>query len=491
MASPSGRDPAPVDVVLIAPPGGTAFNPAHHARIIRESGAYPPLGLASLAGTLEAEDISVTILDLAAGPVGPEGLAASLKRLQPKVVGVGGMTLALGSIGKLLSTARRALPDATLVLGGPCMEDYPREVLMRFPDLDLAVAGEGEVTFREVVRRRLAGANLVGIEGTVFRMEAEACLAPPRAPVTDLDRLPRPAYHLIEFARYSPVISRGRGFATMYTTRGCPYNCRYCHRQSWLTRVRHHSAERVVGDMQHLVRDLGVREVKFYDETFTLGRRRVLDICRLIRKRGLSVPWEIRTRPELLDRELVQALARSGCYRLCLGVEGGSQERLDRMGRNTRLADIRNAFRWAREAGISTLAFFMIGYPGDARRDYEDVLSLAKQTGPTWIVVAVTSAYANTEIYRDLLASGRLPGDPWRDFTLGRIERIDKDDLTFDGLDYARRELDGMLSRLYWRFYLRPTQVYRLLREVRSPGQIGQLGRMALAFGEALVRPRQ
>jgi anaerobic magnesium-protoporphyrin IX monomethyl ester cyclase len=489
---PRGRGASsdPVDVVLLSPPQEIVFNPAHHPRVIERSGAYPPLGLAHLAGTLEAEKISAAIWDLGAMPIAPDELAARLRLARPKVVGVGAMTLALGSVSKLVALVRQTLPGTTLVLGGPCMEDYPREVLTRLAEVDVAVVGEGELTFRDVVSRSLAGQDLQGIEGTVYRRDGEAVVAAARAPLKELDQLPRPAYHLINFERYAPVISRGAGFATMYTMRGCPYNCRYCHRQSWLTTVRHHSAERVVSDVEHLVGDLGVKEIKFYDETFTLGRRRVLEICRQMSQRSRGVPWEIRTRPELLDEELTRELARSGCYRICLGIEGGSQERLDRMGRTTRIADIRNAFRWAHDNRLSTLAFFMIGYPGDARRDYEDVLRLAKQVNPTWIVVAVTSAYANTEVYRQLLESGRLERDVWRDYTLGQLDQIDKADLTFDGLDYSREGLDAMLSRLYWRFYLRPGQIARVLREIRSRRQLVNFGRMALAFAESALKPR-
>ncbi len=481
---------SPVDVVLLTPPREIVFNPAHDARVISRSGAYPPLGLAYLAGALEADGERVSILDLAESPVPHAALASELRRLAPRVVGIGSMTFALATVGTLLDVVREALPEALLVLGGPCMEDYPADVLRRFPALDLAVVGEGETTLREVVARRRAGRSLQGIEGTVYRRDGEVVLASPRAPLRHLDDLPRPAYRLLDYSRYSPVISRGRGFATMYTMRGCPFDCRYCHRQAWLRHARYHGASRVVDEMEHLVRELGVREIKFYDETFTLDKNRTLEICRAIRARGLRVPWEIRTRAELLSRDLVRALAEAGCYRICIGVEGGSDERLERMGRTTRVAHVRDAFRWARECSLSTLGFFMIGYPGDSRRDYEDVLRLAEQIEANWIVVAVTTAYANTEVYRALLDSGRLSRDVWRDFSLGTLEKIDGRDLTFDGVDYSRDELASMLSRLYWRYYLRPGQIARVLGEIRSPRQVLNLGRMALAFAATLVRTR-
>ncbi len=482
--------PGPVDVVLLTPPREIVSSLAHDARAVSRLGAYPPLGLAYLAGALEADGERVNILDLAESPVPRAALVAQLRRLAPSVLGVGAMTVALRTVGALLEVAREALPDALLVLGGPCMEDYPADVLRRFPVLDLAVVGEGEATLREVVARRRVGGSLQGVEGTVYRRGGEVVLAPPRAPLRDLDTLPRPAYRLLDYSRYSPVISRGRGFATMYTMRGCPYDCRYCHRQAWLRHARYHSVSRVVDEMEYLARDLGVREIKLYDETFTLDQRRTFAICRAIRERGLRVPWEIRTRAELLSRELVRALAEAGCYRICIGVEGGSDERLERMGRTTRLAQVRDAFRWARECSLSTLGFFMIGYPGDSRRDYEDVLRLAREIEASWIAVAVTTAYANTEVYRGLLDSGRLQRDVWRDFTLGTLEEIDPRDLTFAGADYSRDELPSMLNRLYWRYYLRPGQLVRLLGEIRSPRQLVNMGRMALAFAASRVRAR-
>ncbi len=154
------------------------------------------------------------------------------------------------------------------------------------------------------------------------------------------------------------------------------------------------------------------------------------------------------------------------------------------MGRTTRMAEIHDAFRWAHESGLSTSAFFMIGYPGDTRRDREDVLRLACEIDPSWIVVAVTSRLRE---HRDLpaaVASGRLDARRLARLHARRLtDRIDTRDITFDGQDYRRDELEGMVSRLYWRFYLPLGQLGRVLREVRSARQIANFGRMAPAFG--------
>ena len=480
----------PVDVLLLTPPTTSAVNPAHHPRAIRSAGAYPPLGLACLAGELKAAGIAVRILDLKVQPRPFPTLTKTLQSLRPRVVGIGAMTLDLPAVSELSARVRQALPDSLIVVGGPCLEDYPEEVLTRLGQTDLCVRGEGELTFREVVERYLAGSTVEGLAGTVFRdHERRVRRAPERPLVERLDSLARPAYHLIDFARYAPAVARGSRYATMYTTRGCPFRCTYCHRQSWLTSVRNHSPERVAEDVRHLISDLGVEEIKFYDETFTLDRRWVLDLCARLGELQASVPWEIRTRPELLDQKLVGALKAAGCYRVCIGVEGGSEERLRRMGRPVPLDAVRTAFRLAHEAGLSTLAFFMLGFPGDSRQDYRDVRRLLAELGPTWVVLAITTAYANTAIYQELLASGRLTRDVWRDFTLGRCSTVEVADVTFDGLDYPRRELEAMVKRAYVGYYLGWRPALRILREVRSVRQLGSFARLALGLGQTMFEP--
>ncbi len=476
----SSSDTGNVDVLLLSPPQDLTSNLAHSGRVIQSAGNYPPLGLAYLAGTLTDNGYSVTIRDLTAQPLEPEVLKKYLESLSPQVVGVGAMTLDLDVLDSLFHLLRQVLEDTCLVLGGPCMEDHPKEVLQRFPQLDLAIRGEGEFTLLEVVQSVDSGRQLFNIPGTFFRQNDEVIAGPARLVVSDLDNIPIPAFELIDFSLYSPALAKESRFATLYSSRGCPFKCSYCHRQSWLTTVRNHSAERVVLELEYLYH-MGVSEIKFYDETFTLNRKRVIEICRLICEKGLQIRWEIRTRPELFDSELAGELRKAGCYRVCLGVEGGSQERMARMGRSHSMEQVESAFAAAHEQKMSTLAFFMIGYPGDSLQDYKDVMRFARNLKPTWIVFAVTTAYANTTIYKQLQQSGELKRDVWHEFSRGTASYPHFSEVTFDGLDYPKSRLNAMQQNAYWRFYLHPLQLVKTLSDLHF-SQIGKLMRMGLAF---------
>ena len=468
-----------VDVVLLTTPVKLLADVGHSAKMMMSVGAFPPLGLAYVAGTLEARGFTCEIIDLACDHLTVEQLTLRLQALNPKVVGVSCVTLLLQSASHLLPVCRAALPNATLVLGGLCMECYPVDVLERFVEVDVGVIGEGELTMADVVARVMEGKSPHDVPGTAFRDGSGVHRAPDRPMLAELDELGTPAYHLLDFSHYAPVLARRGHYATVYASRGCPFDCRHCQRQQWHSYVRFHSPERVVREMAYLVQEKGTREIRFYDETFTINRRWVMEICRLIKEHGVEVAWEMRTRPELLDEELLVTLKEAGCDRICMGVEAGSQERLDRMGRKMSMEDIRTAFRLTHKQGISTLAYFMIGYPGDRRRDCEDSVRFALTLKPTWIVPAVTVAYPGTAIYQQLLDSGQLETDVWRAFSRGEIQDINPDDLTFDGLDYGREELSRMSARFYWRCFMRPAAIWRILRQIGSSEQFFKLVRLA------------
>jgi radical SAM superfamily enzyme YgiQ (UPF0313 family) len=207
------------------------------------------------------------------------------------------------------------------------------------------------------------------------------------------------------------------------------------------------SAGSVVDEMELYVRRYRAREIIVFDETFTVDRQRVLDICREIAARGLRFRWNIRTRVDTVDEGMLAALRQAGCRGLHMGVESGSQEILDAMGKGITLAQVRGAFRAARRLGFETRGYFMIAYPGETLETIRRTLALSRELDLDWASFTITIPNPGTAL------CGDLAGDYWRDYVLGRT---DAPAPFFTTADYTAAALCRIRERAYRDFYLRP-----------------------------------
>jgi len=437
---------------------------SHASRETNVTGAYPPLGLAYLGAVLRGAGHQVRILDgdvlgLAPGPL------LDLVEGDTQVVGFTSTTLAWPHTQAAARLARTRFPRATLVVGGPHVTAFP-ELTLRYSTFDLGVLGEGEETVLELARRLQAGASLADLPGCVTREEETIRTNLPGPFPEDLDRVPFPALDLLDLARYHSVVVR-EPFATMIASRGCPFRCAFCSQCYTGDRFRWPSAEYVLDEMTRNQREFGAREIVLFDETFGVNRKVALEVCEGIRRRGLSFRWNARTRLDVLDEELMAAMRSSGCYLLHLGIESGSQRILDKMNKGTNLDQIRRVVAGARRAGFRTHGYFMLGYPGETRREISATVRLSRSLGLDWASFTVTIPNPRTELHDQAVAEGLLDKDFWHKYiagrTDGRIPFLASAECPEDYLVKTKR-------LAYFRFYTRPWTAARLAAGVVATG---------------------
>ncbi len=442
---------------------------SHISEIDERIGISPPIGLASIAAVLEQRGFGVSILDAYALDLNNNQIKKEITRENPQVIGIPAMTHTLESSLETALIAKNSSPDSLIILGGPHMSVYPKETLQVNSYIDLGVYGEGELTFLEICKKLSKGEDFGDVKGTVVRSDGGVVLNSPRPLIENLDILPLPARHLLPNDKYSYIIGRGNNlFTTMITSRGCPFNCAYCYHGHWGKKFRAFSAKYVANEIESCL-SLGIREIRMYDDTFTLDRKRVFDLCDEIVKRKLDVRWTIRTRPDLVDRGMIVRLAKARCERIQFGVESGDQKILDDMGRKMTLKQIKDAFRYTKDAGIETYAYFMVGYLGGSKKTIKKTVNFAKELDPNWTVFQIATILPKTKLYEEALSEGLIRGDPWGDYVLKKTNRIM--DVRLPGKDYTTKELDQLEARAYLKFYLRPKIIYRKIREINSLGQ--------------------
>ncbi|MBI5209847.1 MAG: radical SAM protein [Elusimicrobia bacterium] len=450
--------------LFIYPPSRHMIRSNVPAFVDDSTGCYPPMGLLYVASAARAgTDWDVEVLDCAAERLDEPGIEREIARRRPDFVGIQVLTFSLLDAYRVAAAAKRVRPGAHVCLGGPHVNIYPEESI-GFPPVDSLVLGEGESAVVDLLRSLAGKGDLKAVPGLVLRENGAVVRTAERGLIADLDDVPSPDRGLLDNGLYHSLLGRADRITTMISSRGCPYPCLFCERPHLGKRFRARSPGSVVREMEDCV-SRGIGEIKFYDDTFTIDRSRVMEICSLIARRRLKVLWDVRARVDTLDREMLERLRESGCYRLHLGIESGHPDILKALRKDIDLAKAKETFSAAKRLGFETLAYFMIGCPGEQRRHIAATVDYLLGLDADYIHLGAATPFPGTDLYRLGLAKGLFPGDYWRryaqDPSPGFTPEVWNEHFT-------REELAAMIKDIYRRFYLRPGYIFRRLASVRS-----------------------
>jgi radical SAM superfamily enzyme YgiQ (UPF0313 family) len=440
-----------------------SLDPTFNLRETNVTGIYPPLGIAYIASNLKKAGIKVDILDLEVLELTRDELKTILLEMNPALVGISSTSLIWPQVVKIAEFIKRVLPKSFIIAGGPQIDAYPAESISS-EFIDAGCIGEGEYMIAELMLSLKTNKKFSELSGIVFKKNSKINFGVTSKPIEDLDGLPFPAYELLPLSRYWATGVK-RPFFTMITTRGCPYRCSFCSQEHMGYRLRQRSAKNVVSEIEKYVKGFKAKEIIMFDETFTADRKRVLEICDLIIQRNLIFRWNIRTRVDSIDEEILRSLRRAGCYSLHMGVESGVQKILDDMDKQITLPQIRQAFRLASRLGFETRGYFMVGYPGENLSTIRETVKFSKKLSPEWASFTVAVAHPKTKIYTKALYEGRFKSDYWKDRTLCKISHSPP---YFTTSEYDLKKLFWIKNRAYLSFYLRPRVLVRKLLKLAS-----------------------
>ena len=426
-------------------------------------GHYPPLGLLYVAGYLERNSShQVEILDLNIENLDYCGLEEEIKRRAPDAVGIYTTCFTLYNACEVANCAKKVNPDITVMLGGPHVDIYPKETV-GLPAVDYLIMGEGEITVKELLDVLDKHQDPGNIAGITYKSNGDTKITAHRSLHHSLNALPFPARHLLPYKRYYSLVGKSEVSTTIMASRGCPSGCNFCYVQYGRT-LRTRSPENVCDEIERCV-NMGIREFFFFDENFTINKKKVFALCDEIKKRGLKVYFDIRSRVNTVDEEVLRHLREAGCERIQFGVESGSPEILKAMNKRITLEQVRKAFRAAKSVGMITYADFMVGYPGESLDQIHKTIDLAVELDPDFIQVGVTSLFPKTKIYFDALEKGTLKTDVWSEMSSHPVEDFLP---PLASETFSREELETFQRQAYRRFYLRPNYMLKRLLKVNS-----------------------
>ncbi len=463
-------------VLLVNPPSDNELMGNNPPIIEEERGYNPPLGLLYLAAHLERfSHHQVAVIDTQVEELSYPRLKETMAAHEPDVVGITAMTFTLIDVIKTARLVKEIDRDIPVVLGGPHVHLYPEETIA-IPEVDYLVLGEGEIPFHQLIDNLGQVEVLKTIQGLVFRENGQVINTGICGFRENLDEIPFPARHLTPYHKYSSLMAKRSPITTMFTSRGCPYRCTFCDRPHLGKLFRARSAANVVDEMEECI-GMGIHEFLIYDDTFTVQRQRVVDICHEIMRRGLDVGWDVRARVDNVDEELAWKMRTAGCERIHYGVEAGTDRVLKILRKGITVEQARQAFRITKAAGIDTLAYFIIGSPTETRDDIAQTMQLAKELDPDYVHITIMTPFPGTALYFQGLEEGIIESDYWREFAADPSPDFQP---PYWEEHFTREELLELIDRAYKDFYLRPRYVLKRLSQVRSFGELMRHARAGL-----------
>ena len=412
----------------------------------------PPTDLMYLAAVAEQEGFEAKIVDYSQGG----DLEKDLKEFKPDYLVANVATPTFKNDISIMTIAKEICPDIVTIAKGAAFLTVAFEVMYFQKDLDIIICGEPEETLKEIVR----GNPFESIKGIYYRDDVRVKFTGARPFIEDLDNLPFPARHLVDNNLYRRP-DNNKVQAVIKVSRGCPFHCFFCLATPVSgAKVRKRSPENIVAEIRECVEKYGITNFVFWSDIFNIDKDWTMNLCQKIIDSGLNITWSANTRADTADEEMAQKMYESGCRLVSIGVESGSQEMLDKIGKKITLDDVRLTVKIFKKAGIKIYNYFVIGLPWEDEDTVEDTIDFAIELDSDFI-----SFYTATP----------LPGTRFYDYA--KENKLIDSDTSFSSAYFypsvnthylSKDKVFELHKKAVKRFYLRPSFIFKTLIGIKS-----------------------
>jgi len=298
--------------------------------------------------------------------------------------------------------SNKELKNTKIVLGGPDVT-YNVENYLKL-DIDFVVCGEGEETFYELTGLLKDNKPVSDCKGISYMENGKVRTNPEREKIKDIDQLPWPAREKIELEKYIKLFKKQHTHSSLSvsTQRGCPYTCKWCSTAVYGQSYRRRSPVLVVEELKFLQKQYNVERIWFVDDVFTVSHKWMREFHQEIKKQNIKIGFECISRADRLNDEILTLLKESGCFRIWIGAESGSQKVIDAMDRRVEVTHVRKMIVSAREHGIQAGTFIMLGYPGETENDILETVHHLKTAAPDTFTTTVAYPIKGTSLYNEV-----------------------------------------------------------------------------------------
>jgi len=444
-----------MNVMFLNPPFKGSYNrEVRFQAVSPQKALHPPLMLAYSAAVCEKEKHNVDLIDSPALDLGMEETIKRTVDFRPDLIVMLTSTASVKSDGELARKLGKKTGAKTVAVGvhaSTMVEDTLKK------GFDIIARGEYEFTVKELAQ----GKKLPKILGISYRQNGKLKNNKPRPLIHDLDALPFPARHFLPNEEYYSAIYRNP-FTFILAGRGCPFHCIFCSLPQVMSGrgYRMRSPENVVKELEQIRKELPqLKSVLFNDDTLNVNKKHLKELCNLMIKRKISLPWACYSRVDTIDEESARIMKKAGCFLVKIGFESGNDQILTNMKKGTTTAQARKATKIFKDAGIQIHGTFVFGMPGETKETMQQTINFAKELDIDFVQFSVAQPYPGTEFYNYLAKNRLLKFTDWEEYLddEGCITPI------FEYPNLKKEEMEEMLKKAYKSYYLRPSYMMKAL----------------------------
>jgi len=401
-----------------------------------------PFFLAYAASLLKKHGFDVVLIDAIAEEIPYGRFLRLIRSAKPDLLVCETSTVTLNHDLKLLAKVSKSVPIA---LCGPDVNMRKPLFLKDYDFVKYVLAGEYEFTLLDLAMHLKELKDLNDVPGLIYRDSKDVKVNPMRS-LIDLDKLPWPLREELPMNRYNdtpgdmPIPS-----VQMYASRGCPYKCKFCLWPQVMyhgNRYRTRDVVDVVNEMEYLVNKMRFKSIYFDDDTFNVGKERMLELCDEIKKRKLNIPWAIMARADLMSEEILKEMRDAGLFAVKYGVESATQEHLDSIDKNMNIKNTEEIIRLTKKLGIRTHLTFTFGLPGETRESIQKTIDLALRLDPVTIQFSLATPFPGTVFYKEMKEKGAILSEDWSEYDGNYKSVVASDNIT-------RKELECAIKSAY------------------------------------------
>ncbi len=362
------------------------------------------LGLATISALLKKHKHDVQLLDSTFSPITKNQIKQKLYSFRPDLVGITAATNDFHYAIHICKQIKHINPKISIICGGYHATIAPDDIIKQ-DCFDMCCIGEGEYPFLELANSISRGKVNKNIKNIWFKVGNRIKKNKLRPLVKDLDKLPFPDRVLFDFSTY---LDYNKGIATFMASKGCPFACAHCINNFLIKKykglgkyLRFRTADSIIKEIKQVLQKFGgiIKEIEFYDDTFTLNKRLVKEFSKKY-KNEIGIPFNINIRAGSVTKKDLIHLKQAGCVRVSIGLESGDgfirNKILKRYQTENQIID---TFKWARESGLQTYSFNMVGIPYETKETIKRTIELNKKCKPDFVGVSIFNAYKGTELY--------------------------------------------------------------------------------------------
>ena len=440
-------------VLLLNPPGDKRyFRDYYCTKVSKADYYYHPVDLVYLSGILN-ECYEVYVIDAIAEEYSDEECLKKIKKIKPNII----LSLVASPSFPLdinfLKKVKKENPNTVIAITGDVSRELKKEILIKYLFLDAVLLDFSTNDFIKYIVRK---SNII-VDNIIYR-DDDAIFEGKEIHGYGEFNIPIPRWDLFNLDAYSFPFSRRKPVATILTDFGCPFNCSFCPISTLGFKLR--DLDGVLDEMS-ILKNLGVNELFFRDQTFGVDKKRTLKLCKGMIKERFKFGWTCFSRVDVLDKEILDVMKKSGCHTIMFGVETADEEQLKKYNKNIKLKGIEETIRLARQIGIRTVGTFIIGLPGDSRDSILKTIEFSKKIKLDFASFNIATPRFGTELRKDSVKKG------WIDDTIMTLDSSNSKPVWKDQ-DVSNDELVELKNYANRAFYLRPNYVLRRIIGLRT-----------------------